>query len=229
MTRILVVDDEPLTLKSLQARLQADHYTVDTAADGRQALVEAVSNPPDAVILDLGLPQIDGHQVMQALRAWSLVPIIVLSERSDAGEKAAVLDAGADDYVTKPFAMIELLARLRAVLRRPSTQAPSRVIARIGEWRIDLGTSTVSRADDVDEQLRLTPTEWSILGVLLRHPPGQLVTSRQILRHVWGPEHEDKTNYLRIYFANLRRKLEPEPTSPRHLLTEPGMGYRFAP
>lgn len=229
MTRILVVDDEPLILKALQIRLQADRYTVDTAVDGRQALVEAISNPPDAVILDLGLPQIDGHQVMQALRAWSRMPIIVLSGRSDADEKVAALDAGADDYVTKPFAMNELLARLRAVLRRPSGEHSSPAVAHIGAWRIDLDSSVVHGADGDDDQPRLTPTEWSILNILLRHPPGQLVTSRQILRHVWGPEHEKHTNYLRIYFANLRRKLEPDPANPRHLLTEPGMGYRFRP
>ncbi|GGI95019.1 response regulator [Streptomyces brasiliensis] len=229
MTHILVVDDEPHMLKVLQIHLQAHRYTVDTAADGPQALVDAISNPPDAVILDLGLPQIDGHQVLQALRAWSQMPVIVLSGRSDADEKVATLDAGADDYVTKPFVMNELLARLRAVLRRPSTQEPSHLIAHIGEWTIDLTSSTVHRADGDGAQLRLTPTEWSILHILLRHPPGRLVTSRQILRQVWGPEHENKTNYLRIYFASLRRKLEPDPASPRHLLTEPGMGYRFEP
>ncbi|MET8633799.1 response regulator transcription factor [Streptomyces sp. NPDC004074] len=229
MTRILVVDDEPQTVKDLQFNLQADRYTVDIAADGRQALVEAIGNPPDAVILDLGMPQIEGHRVIQALRAWSQVPIIVLSTRSDADDKVAVLDAGADDYVTKPFAMKELLARLRAVLRRRPTEEPSRTVAHIGEWTIDLNSSTVRRAGADGDRLRLTPTEWSILEMLLRHPPGELVTSRQILRHVWGPGTENKTHYLRIYFASLRRKLEPDPASPRHLLTEPGMGYRFEP
>ncbi|MFD4228823.1 response regulator [Streptomyces sp. NPDC058545] len=229
MTRILVVDDEPHARKDLQINLQADRYVVDVAADGRQALVEAISNPPDAVILDLGMPQTEGHRVLQALRAWSKVPIIVVSTRSDADEKVAVLDAGADDYVTKPFAMKELLARLRAVLRRRSRAEPSRTIAHIGEWTIDLNSSTVHRADNDGDRLRLTPTEWNVLEILLRHPPGKLVTSRQILRHVWGPGHENKTHYLRIYFASLRRKLEPDPASPRYLLTEPGMGYRFEP
>ncbi|MFD8032732.1 winged helix-turn-helix domain-containing protein [Streptomyces sp. NPDC059717] len=166
------------------------------------------------------MPQIEGHRVIQALRAWSQVPIIVLSTRSDADDKVAVLDAGADDYVTKPFAMKELLARLRAVLRRRSTEEPSRLVAHIGEWTIDLNSSTVRRAGGDGDRLRLTPTEWSILEMLLRHPPGELVTSQHILRHVWGPGNENKTHYLRIYFASLRRKLEPDPASPRHLLTE---------
>ncbi|MGI5142358.1 MULTISPECIES: response regulator [unclassified Streptomyces] len=228
MPRILVVDDEPHMLRALEISLQVD-YTVDTAADGRQALAEAISNPPDAVLLDLGLPQIGGHQVIQALRAWSQVPIIVLSGRSEADEKVAALDAGADDYVTKPFAMNELLARLRAVLRRPAREEPSQTVAHIGEWTIDLNTATVRRGNGDGERLRLTPTEWGILDALLRHRPGELVTSRQILQQVWGPGHDDKTHYLRVYFQSLRRKLEPDPTSPRHLLTEPGMGYRFVP
>ncbi|SEG80777.1 two-component system, OmpR family, KDP operon response regulator KdpE [Actinacidiphila yanglinensis] len=234
MTRILVVDDEPLLLKALQVDLRARHYTVETASDGRGALLEAMQNPPDAVILDLGLPQIDGHHVLQALRAWSQVPVIILSGRYDVDEKVAAFDAGADDYVTKPFAMKELLARLRAVLRRPEgTEEVPHPEAHIGPWTIDLAGATVNRsgaaADRADtDPPRLTPTEWRILDVLLRRP-GILVTSQEILRQVWGREHESKTNYLRVYFAGLRRKLEADPASPRHLLNEPGLGYRFEP
>lgn len=233
MPHILVVDDEPHMLKALQINLRARRFTVDTAADGRGALLEAIRNPPDAVILDLGLPQIDGHQVIQALRGWSQVPIIIVSGRADPDEKVAVLDAGADDFITKPFAMDELLARLRAVLRRPSMQQPpsgsgSPLVAYIGAWTIDLGSLTARRTDGDGDPLRLTPTEWRILGILLRHP-GKLVTGKEILQQAWGLEHEGKTHYLRVYFANLRRKLEPRPATPRHLLTEPGIGYRFEP
>jgi two-component system, OmpR family, KDP operon response regulator KdpE len=229
MPHILVVDDEPSMLKALQANLRARDFTVDTAADGRRALLEAIRNPPDAVILDLELPQIDGHHVIRALRAWSQVPIIVLSGRSDADEKVVALDEGADDYVTKPFAMNELLARLRAVLRRLTVQEPSPVpVAHVGAWTIDLGSATVRRVEGDGDPPRFSPTEWRILNLILRHP-GTLVTGQEILRQVWGREHEGKRNYLRVYFASLRRKLEPDPASPRHLLTVPGMGYRFEP
>ncbi|MBF9068843.1 response regulator [Streptacidiphilus fuscans] len=228
MTRILIVDDEPQMLKALQINLQARHYTVATAADGRRALLEATQNPPDAVILDLGLPQIGGLQVIQALRAWSAVPVIVLSGRSEFAEKVAALDAGADDYVTKPFAMNELLARLRAALRRPTrAEAPAPTVE-IGAFTVDLAGAVVRPSRGDGPQVRLTPTEWRILAVLLTHP-GKLVTGAQILQQVWGPGHEQKTNYLRVYFAGLRRKLEADPSRPRHLLTEPGMGYRFEP
>ena len=228
MTRILVVDDEPQMLRALQIALEACHFTVATAADGRRALLEAIADPPDAVILDLGLPQIDGHHVLRALRAWSRMPIIILSGRSDADERVAALDAGADDFVTKPVAMNELLARLRAVLRRPAAEEPAVPVARIGEWTIDLDGFTARRAEADGDPLRLTPTEWRILGILLRNP-GKLVTSQRILRHIRGQGHDAKTSYLRVYLAGLRRKLEPDPASPRHLLTEPGMGYRFEP
>ncbi|MEZ0070427.1 two-component system KDP operon response regulator KdpE [Streptacidiphilus sp. MAP12-20] len=228
MTRILIVDDEPQMLKALQINLQARHYTVAVAADGRRALMEATQNPPDAIILDLGLPQIGGLQVLQALRAWSAVPVIVLSGRSEFAEKVAALDAGADDYVTKPFAMNELLARLRAALRRPARAEAVAPTAEIGRYTVDLAAAIVRPTQGEGPTVRLTPTEWRILSVLLAHP-GRLVTGHQILQQVWGPGHEQKTNYLRVYFAGLRRKLEEDPAHPKHLLTEPGMGYRFEP
>jgi two-component system KDP operon response regulator KdpE len=228
MSRILVVDDEPQMLKALQINLRARSYTVATASDGRRALQEASHNPPDAVILDLGLPQVDGMEVLRELRAWSSVPVIVLSGRADSREKVAALDAGADDYVTKPFAMNELLARLRAALRRPTSEERSEGPTRIGDHLVDLERCVVTPASPDIPPVRLTPTEWRILAVLLQHP-GRLVTGRQILRQVWGPSHEENTNYLRVYFAGLRRKLESDTAHPRHLVTEPGMGYRFEP
>jgi two-component system KDP operon response regulator KdpE len=228
MTRILVVDDEPQMLKALQINLQARNYSVATAPDGRRALVEATRNPPDAIILDLGLPEIDGLDVIQSLRSWSAVPVIVLSGRSDSMEKVAALDAGADDYVTKPFAMNELLARLRAALRRPNSEELATAPVHLGDHIIDLDSCVVRPASGEGPPVRLTPTEWRILAVLVQNP-GRLVTGRNILQRVWGPGRDDKTNYLRVYFAGLRRKLEPDPAHPRHLLTEPGMGYRFEP
>ena len=240
MTRVLVVDDEPQMLRALRINLKARHYLVATAADGNAALRQAARTPPEAVILDLGLPDLDGVDVIHALRIWSKVPIIVLSGRSGAAEKVAALDAGADDYVTKPFSMNELLARLRAVLRRPSPDE-SPLAVDIGEYTVDVVNCTVRhRVDgpldeapapttgDRPDEPRLTPTEWRVLALLLAHP-GRLVTGRQILDDVWGPGHESKTNYLRVYLAGLRRKLEPDPAHPRHLLTEPGMGYRYQP
>ena len=237
MTRVLVVDDEPQMLRALRINLKARSYLVATATDGSGALRQAVRTPPEAVILDLGLPDLDGVDVIHALRIWTKVPIIVLSGRSGAAEKVAALDAGADDYVTKPFSMNELLARLRAVLRRPSAEeAP--LVADIGGYTVDLVSCTVRLRADADpaelpqgdrqDELRLTPTEWRVLALLIGHP-GRLVTGRQILDEVWGPGHESKTNYLRVYLAGLRRKLEVDPAHPRHLLTEPGMGYRFQP
>ena len=235
MTRVLVVDDEPQMLRALRINLKARSYLVATAADGASALRQAVRTPPEAVILDLGLPDLDGVDVIHALRIWSKVPIIVLSVRSGAATMVAALDAGADDYVTKPFSMNELLARLRAVLRRPSPEeAP--LVAEVGAYTVDLSRCTVrlrsaeqqDPAPELPEAVRLTPTEWRVLALLIGHP-GRLVTGRQILDEVWGPGHESKTNYLRVYLAGLRRKLEPDPAHPRHLLTEPGMGYRFQP
>ena len=234
MTRVLIVDDEPQLLRALQINLQARRYTVATAPDGPRALDEAVRLPPDAIILDLGLPDLDGIEVISALRVWSAVPVIVLSGRTGAADKIAALDAGADDYVTKPFSMNELLARLRAVLRRPAAGEPSGTGAVIGDWTVDLASCTVrptlGDAGTVrrEDALRLTPTEWRILTVLLRHP-GRLVTGPNLLLSVWGPGYEGRTNYLRVYLSGLRRKLERDPAHPRHLLTEPGLGYRFEP
>jgi two-component system, OmpR family, KDP operon response regulator KdpE len=230
---ILVVEDQPQLLRALQINLRARQYEVLTAATGQDALAVAVSNPPDAMILDLGLPDIDGTEVIVEFRRWSKAPIIVLSGRTSPGDKIGALDVGADDYVTKPFAMAELLARLRAALRRDESaaqQAPA--VAAIGRWTIDLTAHTVSsdsgtKAGDSPE-LRLTPTEWRILEILLRRP-GQLVSSVQLLTTVWGPAFQSRTNYLRFHMARLRRKLEDTPSRPRHLLTEPGMGYRYQP
>jgi two-component system KDP operon response regulator KdpE len=233
VTQILVVDDEPQMLRALKINLQARKYAVTTAANGTEAIREAARSTPDAIILDLGLPDMDGVSVIQTVRAWSSVPVIVLSGRADAIDKVAALDAGADDYVTKPFAMNELLARLRAALRRPNAEgAGGGITATIGQWTIDLLTHTIRATDDDGSSepatLRLTPTEWKILSVLLQHP-GRLVTASHLLGSVWGPGHENNTNYLRVYFTGLRRKLEPDPARPRHLITEPGMGYRYQP
>jgi two-component system KDP operon response regulator KdpE len=233
VSRVLVVDDEPQLLRALRINLSARRYEVVTASNGTSALKAAAAQPPDAVILDLGLPDLDGAEVIRGLRGWTSVPIIVLSGRADSADKVEALDAGADDYVTKPFSMDELMARLRAALRR-GDGAPADAIVRIGYYDIDLSARTVRRRDDADapdgtpEAVRLTPTEWGVLDLLVRHP-GQLVSSRQLLAQVWGPTYHNETNYLRFYLAQLRRKLEPEPSRPRYLITEPGMGYRFQP
>ncbi|WP_327067419.1 response regulator [Kitasatospora sp. NBC_01250] len=228
MTNILIVDDEPQLLRALRINLRAREYKVATAATAAAALEAAEQSRPDAVLLDLGLPDLDGVEVIHRLRGRGQVPIIVLSGRSGADDKIQALDAGADDYVTKPFLMDELFARLRAVLRRPGA-TPAVTKALLGEWVIDLTAGTVLRAaDGPPAQLRLTPTEWKILTMLLANP-GRLLPGRQILRAVWGPGHEDRGNYLRVYFAGLRRKLERDPSRPRHLITEPGIGYRYEP
>jgi len=229
---ILIVEDEPELVRALRINLRARQYDVRCAGTGREALALAASHPPDAIILDLGLPDIDGTEVIAALREWYHAPIIVLSGRTSPGDKIGALDVGADDYVTKPFAMAELLARLRAVLRRDDGPAGPGWGAQvtIGRWLVDLGAHQVRRAgtDDARDTLRLTPTEWRILEVLLRRP-GQLVGSVQLLTAVWGPGYQQRTNYLRFHMARLRRKLEDNPARPRHLLTEPGMGYRYQP
>ncbi|WP_406199627.1 response regulator [Kitasatospora sp. NBC_01560] len=226
MSEILIVDDEPALLRTLRINLSARRYAVRTAAGGVEALDRAARTAPDAVLLDLGLPDLDGMDVIRGLRSRSAVPIIVLSGRSDTADKVDALDAGADDYLTKPFLMEELLARLRAVLRRPPGGAgPAAPGPVIGDHAVDLAATTVTGPAG---PVRLTPTEWRILSLLLAHP-GRLVPGRQILREVWGPAQEDRGNYLRVYLAGLRRKLERDPGRPRHLITEPGLGYRYEP
>jgi two-component system KDP operon response regulator KdpE len=274
MTRVLVVDDEPQILRALRINLRARQYEVTIAANGTQALDEAAAHPPDLVILDLGLPDMDGVEVIGGLRGWTAVPIIVLSGRADSTDKVEALDAGADDYVTKPFGMDELLARMRAAVRRtPAAEAPPRV--QLGDLVIDLAAKRVTRqsaeaampvmqgspgaapatagpqgeamadvgetgirsgegmaADGADPQvegdIRLTPTEWHLLEVLLRNP-GKLLSHRQLLHDVWGPGYDNAGGNLRLYMAQLRRKLEQDPARPRWLITEPGMGYRYQP
>jgi two-component system KDP operon response regulator KdpE len=251
VSRALVVDDEPQLLRALRINLAARGYTVDIAADGKSALALAARHRPDVVILDLGLPDLDGTEVIAGLRGWTTVPILVLSGRTDSAEKVDALDAGADDYLTKPFSMDELLARLRAVERRakPGESLP---VVEFGNVRVDLAACQVTRlrspeiapapgqnqtsgpvltdpdSGELNEAIRLTPTEWALLEILLRNP-GKLVSQRQLLAQVWGPNYHEETNYLRIYLGRLRRKLEPNPSRPKHLLTEPGMGYRFQP
>ncbi|MCO1595378.1 response regulator [Micromonospora sp. RHAY321] len=226
MTRILVVDDEPQILRALRINLRARRYDVDVAGTGAAALKAAASHPPDLVVLDLGLPDIDGVEVIRGLRGWTDVPIIVLSGRAGSEDKVAALDAGADDYVTKPFGVEELLARIRAVTRRLGTPSEAVPALRIGQHTVDLADHSVRRDDGTE--VKLTPTQWSVLEKLLRHP-GKLVSQRQLLQDVWGPEYQNETNYLRQYLAQLRRKLEDDPARPRHLITEPGMGYRYRP
>ena len=225
MTRVLVVDDEPQILRALRINLRVRNYEVDTATTGSQALTVAGRHPPDLVLLDLGLPDLDGVEVIGGLRGWTQAPIIVLSGRADSTDKVDALDAGADDYVTKPFGMEELLARMRAAIRRSGPAADEPVIE-LGGLTIDLAAKTITRADG--DTIRLTPTEWHLLEVLLRNP-GKLLTQRQLLSEVWGPGYADASGNLRLYMAQLRRKLEPDPAQPRSLLTEPGMGYRYQP
>ncbi|WP_238019671.1 response regulator [Dactylosporangium sp. AC04546] len=226
MTRVLIVDDEPQLLRALRINLQARQYEVVTAADGTAALAAAAADRPDLVVLDLGLPDLDGVEVLRKLRTWTPVPVVVLSGRLGSAEKVAALDAGADDYVTKPFAMDELLARLRAVTRRRSSP-DERLVVRIGEYDVDL-TARDARHARTGERRHLTRTEWKILDLLARSP-GKLIGHRQLLQEVWGPTYLGQTHYLRQYLAQLRRKLESDPARPRHLLTEPAMGYRFQP
>jgi two-component system, OmpR family, KDP operon response regulator KdpE len=222
VSRVLVVDDEPQILRALGINLRARGYEVDLAPDGERALDVAARHHPDVVVLDLGLPGIDGVDVIRGLRGWSQVPIVVLSVRDAEGDKVAALDAGADDYVTKPFGMDELLARLRAALRR-TTPAEEEALVETEDFTIDLAAKKV-RHDG--EEVRLTPTEWNLVEVLVRNR-GRLVAQTQLLQDVWGPQYHDETNYLRVFMAQVRRKLEPEPAHPRYFITEPGMGYRF--
>jgi len=225
VTRVLVVDDEPQILRALRINLLARQYRVVTAATGEEALRAAAADHPDLVILDLGLPDMDGVEVIKGLRGWTRVPILVLSARHSSDEKVEALDAGADDYVTKPFGMDELLARLRAAVRRaePTGGGEDDVIVETAGFTVDLAAKKVHR-DGRD--VRLTPTEWHLLDVLVRNT-GRLVGQKQLLQEVWGPSYGTETNYLRVYMAQLRRKLEVDPSHPKHFITEPGMGYRF--
>ncbi|WP_340384699.1 response regulator transcription factor [Streptomyces sp. SS7] len=225
MTRVLVVEDDPQLVRALIINLQARRYGVDAAPDGATALRLAAARQPDVVMLDLGLPDMDGVEVIRGLRGWTRVPILVLSARQASDEKVAALDAGADDYVTKPFSMDELLARLRAAVRRTEETPPASgaTLVETADFTIDLlAKKAVRQGRDV----RLTPTEWHLLEILVTNP-GRLITQKQLLQDVWGVSQSTKTNYLRVYMAQLRRKLEADPSHPRRLITEPGMGYRF--
>jgi two-component system KDP operon response regulator KdpE len=237
---VLVVDDEPQILRALRINLRVREYQVDVAATGTEALQMAARHPPDLVILDLGLPDLDGMEVIQGLRGWTKAPIIVLSGRADSLDKVEALDAGADDYITKPFGVEELLARMRAAVRRTGTAGDLPQI-KLGDLIVDLAAKRVTRQAPVPtsgrpagghaaqpDDIRLTPTEWHLLEVLLRHP-GKLLSRNQLLTEVGGPGYADATGNLRLYMAQLRRKLEPDPARPRWLITEPGMGYRYQP
>ncbi len=224
MTTVLVVDDEPQLLRALGINLRARGYDVHAAASGADALRLAAAHPPDIVVLDLGLPDMDGTEVVAGLRGWTDVPILVLSGRTDSGDKVDALDAGADDYVTKPFGMDELLARLRAMVRR-SVGKDEQPVVEFGANTVDLAARKVTRDG---EDVRLTPTEWHLLEVLLRNP-GKLMSQRQLLLEVWGPGYETARGNLRLYMGQLRRKLEVDAARPEHLINEPGMGYRFEP
>jgi two-component system, OmpR family, KDP operon response regulator KdpE len=256
MTTVLVIDDEPQIVRALRINLRVRQYDVHTASTAGEALDEAARHPPDLVILDLGLPDLDGVEVIHGLRGWTDAPIIVLSGRTDSTDKVEALDAGADDYVTKPFGMDELLARMRAVSRRAAADGDAPQV-RLGDLVVDLAAKRVMRRPSQDGgaaaarsdgaaaarsdgaaaarsggaaagDIRLTPTEWHLLEVLLRNP-GKLLSQQQLLTEVWGPGYGDATGNLRLYMAQLRRKLEPDPARPRWLLTEPGMGYRYQP
>ena len=223
MTRVLIVEDEKPLLRALAMNLTARGYAVTEAETGSKALTALADRPHDAVVLDLGLPDISGLDVIRAVREFATTPIIVLSARSGSSDKVQALDLGADDYVTKPFSVDELLARLRATARRSAT-SDEPVVAKVGDVQIDLALTTA--VDGSGEPVHLTPTEWKILDVLLRHP-GKLISSDTLLTAVRGSSEHTDPSYLRIYFAQLRRKLEPEPSRPRYLITEPGMGYRY--
>ena len=224
MSKVLVVDDDPQLTRALRITLRAVGYEVVTAPDGRTALRDAAAEHPDVVVLDLGLPDLDGTEVLAGLRPWFGGPVLVLSARTDSHDKIGALDAGADDYVSKPFDMGELLARLRALMRRGAGE-PDEPVVRTEHLVVDLAAKQV-KVDGVP--VRLTPTEWGLLSELVR-APGRLVGQRHLLQAVWGPAYEKETHYLRVYMAQLRRKLEADPTRPRYLRTEPGMGYRFTP
>ncbi|GGU54133.1 DNA-binding response regulator [Lentzea flava] len=215
--------DEPQIVRALRINLSARGYDVMTAYDGKSALGVAVEGKPDVVVLDLGLPDLDGVDVIAGLRGWSTIPIIVLSARTDSAAKVEALDAGADDYVTKPFGMDELLARLRAAVRRGLAREGGDPVVETSSFVVDLAVKKVRRDG---REVHLTPTEWGLVEILARNP-GRLVSQKQLLQDVWGPMHLNESQYLRVYFAQLRRKLEDDPAHPRHLITEPGMGYRL--
>ena len=224
--KILIADDDPQIIRALKVTLGARGYDILTAADGREALEQAIAHQPDLVMLDLGMPQLNGIEVIESLRAWTRVPVLVVSGRTDSADKVDALDAGADDYVTKPFSIEELLARIRALTRRSPADGAEPVVV-FGDISVDFAAKQILRRRvDESEIVRLTPTEWRILDILL-HSGGRLVTREDILTAVWGPHHSHDTGYLRLYFAQLRKKLEPLPSRPRYLVTVLGMGYRF--
>jgi two-component system KDP operon response regulator KdpE len=225
MTRVLVVDDEPQIVRSLRAALTANGYEVVDAETGGAALERAAADTPDLVVLDLGLPDMDGTTVLERLRAWSAVPVIVLSVREAQAEKIAALDAGADDYLTKPFGMGELLARMRAAQRRTGPADPAHRVLRFGDLGVDLERHLVTRDG---ESVHLTPTEFGLLEALVANP-GKLLTQRWLLQRVWGPRYEDEAHYLRVYVRQLRQKLGDRADTPRYIATEPGVGYRWLP
>jgi two-component system, OmpR family, KDP operon response regulator KdpE len=221
--KVLVADDDPQMLRALRITLSARGYDVVTAVDGRAALDAAIAEHPDLVVIDLGMPELTGIEVIQALRGWTDVPVLVVSGRGESWDKVEALDAGADDYVTKPFSADELLARIRALTRRSAPIADDQPSVSFGDVTVDLSARQVTRAGDL---VRLTPTEWRLLETLLRHHD-RLVTRETLLTEVWGPQYTTDTGYLRLYLSQLRKKLEPEPSNPRFLITETGMGYRF--
>jgi len=223
MTFVLVVDDEPQIVRTLTINLRARDYEVESAGDGRSALQVMQERTPDVVVLDLGLPDMDGVQVLQQIRTSSQVPVVVLSARQESDDKVEALDAGADDYVTKPFGMDEFLARIRAAVRRGPSDAPEAPVVTTADFTLDFGDHRATRGQD---EVRLTPTEWRLLAALA-HSPGRLVTHAELLRAAWGPAYGRESNYLRVYANQLRRKLEPDPSHPRYLVTEPGIGYRL--
>jgi two-component system KDP operon response regulator KdpE len=224
--KILIADDDPQMLRALRITLGALGYDIVTASNGSETLKVAIGQHPDIIMLDLGMPELDGIQVIGALRGWSKAPIVVVSGRTGAADKVEALDAGADDYVTKPFSMDELLARIRALTRRVPNHAETPIV-RIADIVIDLAAKSITRhAADGGHLVRLTPTEWQVLEILVRNE-GTLVTRHSLLTQIWGSEHITDTGYLRLYIAQLRKKIEPDPTTPRYLLTESGMGYRF--
>ena len=222
MTFVLAVDDDPAILRTLSINLRARDYEVETASDGRSALQIVAERMPDVIVLDLGLPDLDGVSVLRQLRSFSLVPVVVLSARHESDDKVEALNEGADDYVTKPFGMEELLARVRAAVRRGSG-ADMPLIVEASGLRLDI---TERQASRTDKDIHLTPTEWQIVEVLARRR-GRLVRQSELLHEVWGPSYDRETNYLRVYMAQLRRKLEADPSRPQHFITEPGIGYRF--